>query len=153
MKKFKLFSIFTIVILTFYGCTEDETAPRNDESIIPETFLDRDVIVADKDINLNSREITISVWDEPIVDGDIISIYINGEKKIDKYEILGIGEEKTINVTLKYEGYNYILLYAHNTGDTPPNTCKVKIQDNGEPKIIELESNLNTNGAFNLIVN
>jgi hypothetical protein len=62
------------------------------------------------------------------------------------------GSKRTVDVTLKFKGYNYILLYAHNVGSLPPNTCSVEITSDGSKKSFILESNLSTNGAVDIIV-
>ena len=155
MKHFKLFTVLLFSTLTIFSCNKkkDEDIPKNEKSNIPTSFLERDVITSG-DIHLSSKNLYISIWDNSIeVDGDIVSIFINGEKIIDNYELLGSDNKKSVNATLKYDGYNYILLYAHNLGTIGQNTCTVKIDDGtSNSQTITLEANMTTNNAYNLIV-
>lgn len=125
---------------------------RNDNSIIPPTFNGRNNNVLGT-VNLSSRNVTISVWDHGTIDGDIVSIYINGEIVIAERTLEGPQNKYSVTTTLDYNGYNYLLLYAHNEGSVSPNTCTFSIYDGVSSEEFTLESNLEENGAVDLIVN
>jgi len=147
--------IFTKLILvaflamTLQGCFKE---PRNDTSIIPGTFNGRYTQVLG-DMYINSTNITISVFDHGLIDGDIVSIYVNGDLVIDNRELDGPNNKIVANVNLEYTGYNYVLLYAHNEGSISPNTCTLEIDDGDQINDYVLEADLLTNGAVNVIVN
>lgn len=144
--------LLLLLAFTFQGCSkEDDPEPENEESNIPETFMGRDVEVSKSTFQVSSRNVSISVWDNGnLVDGDVVSIYVNGEKVIDEYELTR--SKHTVDVTLKYKGYNYVLLYAHNEGYSPPNTCAVEIYDGTDNQTVTLSADLRTNGAANIVV-
>lgn len=145
-------SIALLGVFFFVGCSSDDGPERNEVSIIPDTFLDRDNVPLGT-LQVSSREITISVWDHGTIDGDIVSIYVNGEEVIMEQTLQGPGNKFVVNTTLQFEGYNYLLLYAHNEGRISPNTASMAIDDGINVREFILEANLLTNGAVDLIVN
>ena len=136
----------------FFSCEKKEE-PQPDVkrfSIAPNSFMERnnDYLGC---ISLQNRRVRISVWDNGQIDGDIVSVYVNGNQIIRQLTLDGPSNKYSIDVTLDYEGYNYILLYAHNEGSIPPNTASISVDD-GAPRVFQLSSNLSTNGYVDLIV-
>lgn len=155
MKKnyFKLgFLLLLILAVSVTSCRKDDEITRNDVSIIPDTFLDRQNEVLGT-VYVENRSMTITVWDHGQIDGDIISVYLNDDKEIDYHTLDGPLNAYSVDVELSYNGYNYILLYAHNEGSISPNTCTVELDDGSlYPQSFILESNLLTNGTVNIVV-
>ncbi|MFX0556106.1 hypothetical protein ACOCEA_04880 [Maribacter sp. CXY002] len=152
MKKIIIRSVIVFSFLLITSCSNDDGPTRNEISIVPDTFLDRENEILGT-IELNSRDVTISVWDHGTIDGDIVSIYVNDEIVIAERELDGPGNKFTVSTTLEYEGYNYVLLYAHNEGSISPNTASMSIDDGISTREFILEANLLTNGAVDLVVN
>lgn len=144
--------IVLCITLLALGCSKDDGPSRNETSIIPPSFQDRDNENLGT-ITLESREITISIWDHGRIDGDIVSIFVNGKEVITERTLEGPANTFSINTTLEYDGYNYVLLYAHNEGSISPNTVSMSIDDGSNIKEFVLEANLLTNGAVDLVVN
>lgn len=152
MKKLVLkFVVFSIIIMSL-SCSKDDEVQRNNESIIPTSFLNRENKVLGS-IEVESRDIKISVWDHGQIDGDIVSIYVNGKVVIAEKLLDGPSNKFVAQTTLEYSGYNYVLLYAHNEGRISPNTASMSIEDGKNTRKFVLRSNLETNGAVDLIVN
>lgn len=158
MKKLLLLlSVFFLISFVAVSCQreddedEEEEVVRNNQSIIPAQSLGRDNIRLGA-LQVNSRTVELGVYDHGTIDGDIISLYVNGQLVLDKYTLKGPSDTKKVNVTLDYTGYNYILMYAHNEGSIPPNTCTLTVKDNSATKSFVLESNLSTNGAVDVVV-
>jgi len=149
MKKFVYHFLFISMFLV--SCLPDEK-PRNEVSIIPETFMGRDNIDLGT-VNIKNTNVTISVWDHGQIDGDIVSIYVNGKLFVDQEVLDGPNFPITFSIDLEFSGYNYVLLYAHNEGSIPPNTCTISIDDGEVNEEFVLKSNLLTNGAVNIVVN
>lgn len=144
--------IFALTImLAFTSCTKDDEPERNEVSIIPDSFLNRQNKYLGT-VELSNREITISVWDHGQIDGDIISIYVNGKVLIAEKTLNGPIDKFVVKTTLEYNGYNYLLLFAHNEGSIPPNTASISINDGVDTREFILEANLQTNGTVDLIV-
>lgn len=145
MKASKIIILLCTVLLI--SCKKKEKVVEN--SIIPSTFKDRSTEVQGN-IEVSSRSVNFIVWDSGSIDGDIVSLYVNGKEILSQYTLTGT--KKSIPVTLSNLGYNYILLYAHNEGSLPPNTCAVSIDDGNGEKNLVLSANLKTNGAYNIYV-
>ncbi len=126
-------------------------APVNKNPITPSSLLGR-INKKLGCIDLDSRTITISVWDNGTIDGDIVSVYVNGNRVINQVEMDGPRNPFSVDVTLENNGFNYILLYAHNEGSIPPNTASMSIDDGINKKTFVLSSDLRANGYLDLVV-
>lgn len=82
-----------------------------------------------------TREVEISIWDAQKVDGDTISLMLNGKFVLENYALKK--HPKKIRVTLK-DNNNSLVLYAHNLGTIPPNTATISITDLGKQREIHL---------------
>ena len=103
-------------------------------------------------LDISGKSITISVWDSGTVDGDIVSVYVNGSLVIDEVTMGGAANKTTVDVTLDYAGFNDIKLFAHNMGSVGENTAAMTITDDSGPKNFSINSNLTTNGYFDVVV-
>lgn len=123
-------------------------APRVTETVskeVPEKpsvrqFFDGRNINYVKELNVNSENITINLWDHGRKDGDVVSIYLNGEAIISKY--LLEYTKKGIEIKLDPSKSNDLFLYAHNLGQFPPNTVSIEITDGKVSENIILNSDL-----------
>jgi hypothetical protein len=102
-------------------------------------------------VSVTNKNVTFNVWDSGQIDGDIISLNVNGNWVLENYT-LG-ATKRAISVTLPSRGYSYVVLYAHNEGSLPPNTAALSINDGTREQNLVLSANLQTNGAYNLRVN
>lgn len=152
MKYFTLLLMFFSLFIVSCQKDEDEKSDRKDESIAPTTSFGRDNEILDT-IEISSKEVEISVWDYASIDGDVISVYVNGEAIITEDTLRGYSERRTVNAYLENDGFNYILMYAHNEGYSPPNTASIKIYDGVNSEQFFISSSLQTNGVVDIIVN
>jgi hypothetical protein len=97
---------------------------------------------------VNQDSISILVWDKNKVDGDIISLYLNGELVLSNFTISK--HKKEISLKLN-TGSNYLTLYAVDLGRTPPNTAAFKLITNKKETNITLISDENENGTLEII--
>ncbi len=93
-----------------------------------------------KELEVDSDQIEIILWDHGRQDGDIVSIYLNGEEVIKKHHLTY--REVFYQVSLDSQKKNDLFLYAHNLGKFPPNTVSIKIKDNSSTEEIVLNSDL-----------
>ncbi|MCO4294803.1 hypothetical protein NF867_18210 [Solitalea sp. MAHUQ-68] len=144
-------ALITLLIsaAVFTSCKKNET-PVVEEPNVPEYYADRPVNVQGT-VEVDSRKVVFNVWDSGQIDGDIITLVVNGKKVISNYTLTGT--KKSIPVTLDNTGYNYVLLYAHNEGSLSPNTAALSIEDNTGEKNLVLSANLTSNAAYNVVVN
>lgn len=93
-----------------------------------------------KEFEFNSEDVVIKIWDHGRQDGDIVSIYLNGVQVVKKYYLTYWKKEFKIKLDPKKS--NDLFLYAHNLGDSPPNTVSVEISDGKKSENIVLNSDL-----------
>ena len=123
--------------------------PHIEEEKKPESKK-RKVIIKES-LNSSSDYITIKLWDNGKEDGDIITLRLNGQIAMDKFEVTKKPYEVIIPLT---EKENIIELYAENVGSIPPNTAAIAVISGGkEIKSLVLESDLNKSEAIKIIKN
>tara|TARA_R110002051_G_scaffold280343_1_gene341940 strand:- start:9816 stop:10640 length:825 start_codon:yes stop_codon:yes gene_type:complete len=114
--------------------TQTETKP-----VLRESFEGRKISYT-KEFQFNSEHIIIKIWDHGRQDGDIVSIYLNGVQVVTKYYLTYYKKEFKIKLDPKKS--NDLFLYAHNLGDSPPNTVSIEISDGKKSENIILNSDL-----------
>ncbi len=133
--------------------TKDSTTNPNSSNTV---FADKNVptsvygrpVDMQSEVKVNKNKLRLQIWDDYSEDGDIVSVSLNGEWIIQKYTLRN--EPKFIDITLK-EGNNYLVLYAHNTGEVPPNTAAISTEVHGKPYRLTISSDLKISGALNII--
>jgi hypothetical protein len=93
-----------------------------------------------KELEFDSEDIIVKIWDHGRQDGDIVSIYLNGEAVVSEYYLTYW--KKEFKIKLNPSKSNDLFLYAHNLGDSPPNTVSVEITDGSKSENIILNSDL-----------
>ncbi|WP_282782803.1 hypothetical protein [Phaeodactylibacter xiamenensis] len=111
----------------------------------PTVFKERKVKVK-KQIALSSNSPVLKVRDTEKEDGDIISISLNGDWIARGLHVTN--REVEIALRLR-KGRNYLIMYAENEGEIPPNTAAMKV---GLQEVI-LNSSKDSSEALELIVN
>ncbi len=112
---------------------EPETKPEVKPSNIPAPKLPNGLEKREskvfETIAIDEEEITISLYDNAEVDGDVITVLFNGEV---------VASQKTLSdkpITIKLKAIkgrdNTLTMYAENQGRVPPNTAIMRVQ-NGE---------------------
>lgn len=140
-----------LVLALAAGCKDaSPVEPIANAPNVPSTLQGRPVQVLGT-VELLSRIVTFNVWDSGQIDGDEISLNVNGRWVIENYTLSAT--KRAISVTLPSRGYSYVVLYAHNEGSVSPNTAAVSINDGTREQNLVLSANLRTNGAYNLRVN
>lgn len=91
-----------------------------------------------RNIQVQSDEITIQVYDKNEVDGDSISLYYGDSLIVEHLAIT----HKKVSFTIKIDKTQpkQIVLFAENQGTTPPNTACVIIKDGRESTEVVLQS-------------
>jgi hypothetical protein len=125
---------------------EDIKVKPPKDSIIPKTVDGRAVNLSKK-ITVKNSFVTIKVWDHEVVDGDIVSLNLNGKWILQNYTLEKAPKE--IKVTLS-PGTNYLVLHAHNLGLYSPNTAAIIVDDGVKENKVILQSNLNASGTIQI---
>lgn len=93
-----------------------------------------------KELEVGSPNIEINLWDHGRKDGDIVSIYLNGEAVVSNYTLEYY--KKKFEIKLDPSKPNDLFLYAHNLGKSPPNTVAIEIKGGTSSENIVLNSDL-----------
>lgn len=115
------------------------TKPIVEKPIVRDTFDGRKLTYINE-MSVTSNKISINIWDHSRKDGDIVSIYLNGEAVISKYSLEYY--KKKVELILDPSKPNDLFLYAHNLGKYPPNTVSIEITDGKTSENIVLNSDL-----------
>ena len=122
--------------------------PTKPSDTTPPTNLgNRDLNVTDQ-VKVHAEQVLIKVWDRQTVDGDRISLNLNGEWILENYTLKK--EKLELKVNLK-EGLNIFVLHALNLGKIRPNTAAFTVDDGEKEHKVVLESNMKESGTLRII--
>src|SRR5450432_3217722 len=105
----------------------EQTIVQSDILKINENFKKRKQIVS-KQIEVSSDSVRLSFYDNAEVDGDSISVFLNGKLVIAHQEL----SERAFNVYIALDStkeLNEVSMFAENLGKYPPNTALMVISD------------------------
>ena len=97
-----------------------------------------------------AKKVILYIWDDDIVDGDVVSLNFNGNWILDHYTLTK--ERRAVTLILKPGEGNYIILYSNSAGTTGPCTAGVAMDDGFSVKEVSLLSNLKTSDAIKLML-
>ncbi|MDQ3682628.1 MAG: hypothetical protein M3352_06100 [Bacteroidota bacterium] len=99
-------------------------------------------------IIIQSDSLVLSFYDNGVVDGDVISVYVNGQNMISNARLTEAAIKKTIHFTTTNNDSIQLTLTAENLGSLPPNTGLVVIQDGENKYQIHFSADLQTNATI-----
>lgn len=114
------------------------------DSLQQDLFLDRK-IKKQRDLTVNSPKVELWVYDNRKVDGDTVSVSLNGEWVI-RNQLITQAPIK-VDIRLKRDFDNHIILYAENLGRKPPNTAAMTVVDKTDNHRFILRSDLEKSGT------
>lgn len=122
---------------------------KPDPVVVKIDTLENRVVETKDQVNVVSNTITIEVWDHNLIDGDIISLNLNGEWILESY---ALQKEKKL-ITLKLtQKENTLILHAINLGSSPPNTASMIINDGTNSKTLVLNSDKGKSEAVKIVL-
>lgn len=138
--------------------------PDKPKELEPDTILKEEKFVKFTKHHLNGRRykvqqtlssenkiVKISIYDKNRVDGDIVSIYLNGKLIVENIQVTH--QKKEISLQLQ-NGSNVLVMYAINLGRIPPNTAALEINNGSKRnRVTTLVSDFKNSGALELIYN
>ena len=122
---------------------------KGGSGIKPLSLQKRDVEIQ-KVITVRSKKINLSVWDNERVDGDRVSLSLNGEWILRNYEIAK--EKHSLDIELIKNQVNELVFFAENLGEIPPNTTAINIQYEGYNKTHIMRSNMDKSASINFYI-
>jgi hypothetical protein len=99
------------------------------------------------DIWVDSAQVQLKIWDNNLVDGDIISLSLNGSWILKQHTVTKGKKKLWIRLTQKS---NILVLYAENLGSKPPNTAAIIVNDGKKEQKIILNSDMGKSEAVHI---
>lgn len=96
-------------------------------------------------IEVQNDQLRIRVWDNGTVDGDYVTLFLNGQRILNNYRVSKV--KRGIPVKLNQDD-NFLILHAEDLGEISPNTVAVSIDDGVKEQQIIISSNLRESGAI-----
>lgn len=97
-------------------------------------------------VEIASDSLFLSFYDNGVVDGDSISVYLNNEIVINNTKLTSVATKKTIYVGGMSE--LRLLLVAENLGTIPPNTGLLVIRDGSKTYQVNFTADMQTNASI-----
>lgn len=138
--------LFIVACVVLVSCEKMVTSPN-----MPATYDNRPV----KDqgtVYVSDRDVGLKIWDNGIVDGDIISLVVNDKLVLSNYGLCDFGNKKEIDLKFDNDGYNYILLFINEAGSVLSDTTALTIDDGTGEQDMFLSSDLTYCGAISVYV-
>jgi len=122
--------------------------PAKEVSTPPTTlsYLERQNKIIET-IETGSDSLSFSFYDNGVVDGDIISVYLNGQNVVDKALLKESATKKTVAIPKTDEDI-VLLLVAETLGTIPPNTGLLIIHDGTKRYEVRFSADLQTNASI-----
>ncbi|MGB8191460.1 MAG: hypothetical protein WCF67_06050 [Chitinophagaceae bacterium] len=102
-----------------------------------------------KEITVSKDSLRISFYDNGDIDGDSISVFMNGQPVLARMEL----DVRGLNLYIKLDStkeVNEITMFAENLGKIPPNTALMIVYDGEERNEVYLSSSLTQNAVVRI---
>ncbi|MGC4035592.1 MAG: hypothetical protein QM764_06490 [Chitinophagaceae bacterium] len=96
-------------------------------------------------INFKSDSITLALYDNGEIDGDTVSVLVNGEVVMPQQGLKATAIRKTIYITPAMQDSFKLVLYAENLGKYPPNTGLIIVRDGEDSYQVRFSADLQKN--------
>jgi hypothetical protein len=123
-------------------------AEKEDDKKIAESFANR-AAVLNKVLDIESDSVRVSFYDNGIIDGDSISVFLNQQLVLKHQEL----EAKALVLYLLLDSareINEISMFAENLGKYPPNTALMVVTDGKNRYEVFMSSSLKENATIKL---
>ena len=91
--------------------------------------------------------LVLSLYDNGVVDGDTVSVFMNGNPVISKQLLKVTAAKKTIYITPDMDSVQ-LVLFADNLGSIPPNTGLLTVRDGDQVYNVRFSADLQRNAAI-----
>ncbi len=112
----------------------------------PAAFVDERKSEFAQEVTFKSDSLEISLYDNAQVDGDTVSVLLNGEVIIAKQVLKASAFKKTIYIPAGSEELS-LVLYAENLGKYPPNTGLMTVRDGDDVYQVRFSADLQKNAG------
>jgi hypothetical protein len=135
--------------------TESKTAKENKPSIAKNKESVPVVIPAEQrtakvlqTVDVATDSLVLSFYDNGVVDGDTISVQLNGQSIISKTKLTAVAAKRTVFLRSDDTDTYQLTLVAENLGTIPPNTGLLIVQDGKNRYEVHFTADLQNNAAI-----
>jgi hypothetical protein len=97
-------------------------------------------------LEVSSDSLLLSFYDNGIIDGDSVSVYLNDRNIISNSRLTATAIKKIIHLAIS--GDSHLVLVAENLGTLPPNTGLLVIKDGEQTYQVNFSADLQTNAEI-----
>lgn len=105
-------------------------------------------IVTKTEIKAAATDVRIRIFDESLIDGDVVSLNWNGVWVLRYYRVSHAPKELVLKLQ---QGENTLVMHAENLGKYPPNTAAVSIQHGAKTQQVILNSDMGKSEAIKIV--
>jgi hypothetical protein len=98
-------------------------------------------------VYFKTDSLQISLYDNGEVDGDTVSVMLNGQLLLSKQRLSTTAISKTITISAEVDSLQ-LIMYAENLGAIPPNTGLMVIKDGKDIYEVRFTGDLQQNAAI-----
>lgn len=103
-----------------------------------------------KTIEVETSDIKIDMYDNGEVDGDSVSLFLNGKLMVARKKLTT--QPITLHILMdEMDEDNELVMYAENLGTIPPNTALMVITDGGKRYEVRITSDLQKSGTIKFV--
>src|SRR5260221_10634211 len=99
-------------------------------------------------VNFKSDSLELALYDNGEIDGDTVSVLMNGEVILAKQGLKATAIKKTIYITPGKDDEFTMVLYAENLGKYPPNTGLLVVHDGEDVYNVRFSADFQTNAGI-----
>ena len=112
----------------------------------PKLYTERKTAVT-QTLDVVSDSLVLRFYDNGVVDGDVISVYVSGEAIVSNAKLLEAATRKTVQLPAGVDSVE-LLLVAETLGSIPPNTGLLVVQDGSARYDVRFSADLQTNASI-----
>ena len=101
-----------------------------------------------QEVTFKSDSLQLALYDNGEIDGDTVSVLLNGEILLPKQGLKASAIRKTIYITPEIGDSLVIVLYAENLGKYPPNTGLLVVRDGDDVYNVRFSADFQRNAAI-----
>ena len=113
--------------------------------------IDKRKIETIRTVEISQDSLVFSLYDPGVVDGDTVTVLINGKVIMPRVGLLATAINKTIYLTPEMGDSIKVVMYAENLGSIPPNTGLLVIREAKRIYEIRFSGDLQKNSAIILV--
>jgi hypothetical protein len=124
--------------------------PKPVSNIIPVSAADLATrkIETIRSVNVKTDSLVMTLYDNGEIDGDTVSVVLNGNTIMSRQGLTANAITKTIYLTPELGDSMQLIMYAENLGSIPPNTGLLILQDGNDRYEIRFAGDLKKNSAI-----